>query len=697
MAARDGASPKNNQDARRQISPSEGRLYVVPETSPSPTTSPHEIAKLRPPRGGNGGGGEHHSSELKEPTRLPHIPPQRAIIGVLGDAAAVFKESLSFAYRADPGTTKARLLFSGLQAIQFLAYGELARRVFTTLRTSSSVTEPHVFLPVVGAFLLKGVLDALQGRSQLAEQIQQSKVETRVQERIRELSPKSLERLNHPDVNRDYKLVCWGGIWGLTGASAEIIKATGALASLSIAVGFVGWYASPAASALLAAAVLYPVWKTYQLAILQMDHEQEVAQRRSKATESSWSRVWPHTARLYRLLGIQTNMDEKAEVQRAEVVTLEQSLAKKKSLYNDIGHGVAALGGIATFLSLASKIHGGVISSEIAMFVGITMVPLFFTSLDSIGNALVTLVRGKPVLDAMRRLQKAREDECRSEGTGSIEWRSQEGGRISFKDVHFAYPTNREGARPVPILSGLSLDIEPGTKVAIVGDNGAGKSTLIQLLDRSYSATEGEISINGTRVADVTDTNLFRGLKCLPQNVQQIDGHTLREFLTLGRTAAGIAEDGALLERILNALQINKLLLKEVESIDGEPIKVFPHGLDTVMGPHHHGVQLSGGELSLLYSAYMLYSGASVIIFDEPEKAISEERQKLLFEALNTLDELLGYRPTLLLVTHTLARAITADKVLFVEKGTRGLSGYAPHEELLRSNPNYAEWYKRST
>jgi ABC-type multidrug transport system fused ATPase/permease subunit len=617
------------------------------------------------------------------------------ITSIIRDAQDVLIESFKFTYEAGPQATTMRIAFSMAQSLQFLAYGLLTKSIAEGIHKASSAYEPTILLPIIAVFAFKGTLDLLQSRSQNSESIQQSNVEVLVQERIRDISPQSLERLNHPAINRDYKLVCLGGIWGLTGTSTEIIKAAGTVTSMTIAIVFAATHIPWFCAAVMASAVLYPLYKSYKLSGLVNSHEQEIAQKKAQAAESAWSRVWPNTARLYRILGIQSKIDNMVAEKRSEILKTEEALVAIKNRYSDIGHGLAAVGGTFAFLSIVSQVKNGSLGIETGLFVGISLMPMFYSSFDSLTMGMIALVKGKPVLDAMSRLEIAKTDECRGQGDSKIDW-SNKGASIKLINLHFAYPAKQENARVVPILKDVSLEIEPGTFLSIVGDNGAGKSTLMQLLDRSYRATAGDVTVNDIAVTKVSDSNLFYGLKCLPQQVQQIDGSTLKDFLSFGRERSGVEQDYVLLERILSHLGVDQMLNEEVEALDGGKIKKFPEGLNTKMGAQDGGVTLSGGELSFLYAAYMLYSHAQVLCFDEPEKAISQERQKKLFDCLINIESLIGYRPTILLVTHSLERAIATDKLLFVEKGSSGIGGFGTHQELLESCPNYGAWYQRS-
>lgn len=450
-------------------------------------------------------------------------------------------------------------------------------------------------------------------------------------------------------------------------------------------------------SLFLACGALYPIFKTYHLMNLQISHEKGAAEKRTKATEMSWLRTWPIYARLYRTLGVQKQMDEKAIGARNEVAAMEKELVSKKNDFNDLSSVVSSTLGAGALYCLVNGVLKGSIATEVALFVGTAIVPMFFSSLDGVGSAFVALARGKPVIDAMRRLEKAAKEETKLEGSEEIQWEDRQGARLTARNVRFAYPVTVKGEMAVPILNNISIEIEPGTFVAIVGDNGAGKSTLLQLIERSYAPTSGEILINNTSIANVTDDNLFKRLKCLPQGAQQIDGLSLRDLLESVRAGAGKEPNDNLLNAILSAIGFDTLLNKEVDGEDGKKIKAFPQGLDTVMGSQHHGVTLSTGERSLLYISCFLYAEPSMVVLDEPEQGLSEELKNRLFTTLRDIENVLGYKPTIALVTHVIPEAIKAEKVMYVKKGHSGIAGYGAHNELLESNPDYADWYRRST
>ncbi len=622
----------------------------------------------------------------------------RSVVKVVSGTASVFRESFNFAYEAAPSLTKYRMGFAVAQAGQMLVYGALFRALSEGMKHASSVFHPAVLLPVGGAIAIKLFIDAAQSRSQNAIELQQANVDARVQEKIRSLSPQSLERLNQPKISFDHKLVSWGGIWGLTGASNHIIQGAGTAAALAISTGFIAAYSPLWVTGLVALSVLYPAYKTYKLAVRTTEHEFAMSEKRLRALESAWSRTWPNMARLLRVLGVQQEMDSRVESKRSEIVCAEKRLANEKNRYNDVGHLVNAAAGLTFGLSVLNEVIRGSLAIENALFVVTVALPIFQSSIETFTGGLLAIVRGRPVLEAMDRLTRAKKEECNDHGSQEIAW-NHTAATIDIKDLHFAYPVKNAGGRLIPILRDVNLKIEPGSLVSIVGDNGAGKSTLMQLLDRSYQPISGSLHIDGCDIANVTDANLFRGMRALPQNVQMLSGFSVEEFISWGRKASGLPEDPQLLKKIMDSIGASELFDDEVELADGSKLKRFPNGIKTKMVAADGGVDFSGGEMAMLYIAYMLYSEPKILCLDEPEKALSQERQKKVYKTLFSIEELLGYKPTILLVTHNLDRAVESKdaKILFVDKKASGVGGFGTHQELMASCADYADWFTRST
>ncbi len=215
-------------------------------------------------------------------------------------------------------------------------------------------------------------------------------------------------------------------------------------------------------------------------------------------------------------------------------------------------------------------------------------------------------------------------------------------GEVEYKDVHFHYPTRTD----IEVLKGLSMKVEAGKKIALVGASGAGKSTILQLLQRFYSIQKGEILVDGKSIYDYP-IEVFRfNLGLVPQEVLLFGG-SIRENLLYGKPDATEAE----------------LIEAAKQSNSWEFISEFPEGLDTKVG--ERGVKLSGGQKQRVAIARAILRNPAILLLDEATSALDAESEQVVQDALNNLME----GRTSLIIAHRLATIRDADKIYVVDKG----------------------------
>ncbi len=226
-------------------------------------------------------------------------------------------------------------------------------------------------------------------------------------------------------------------------------------------------------------------------------------------------------------------------------------------------------------------------------------------------------------------------------------------GDIVFNKVQFRYP-----ARPdVEVLKGVSLSVESGRKIALVGQSGAGKSTIVQLLMRYYPIGGGSITVDGRSLTEFNVTDLRQNIAVVPQEVMLFGG-TIAENISYGRPGASEA-DIREAARKANAL----------EFING-----FPERLETVVG--ERGVKLSGGQRQRIAIARAILKDPAILILDEATSSLDAESERLVQEALDVLMQ----DRTTIIIAHRLATIRKVDRIYVLRDGQIAEAG--THEEL---------------
>ena len=232
---------------------------------------------------------------------------------------------------------------------------------------------------------------------------------------------------------------------------------------------------------------------------------------------------------------------------------------------------------------------------------------------------------------------------------------------IRIEDIHFAYGDGPD------VLNGITLAIEPGEKVALVGASGGGKSTLVQVLIGLYPARSGMIYYDGVPVNQI-------GLDVVRENVATVLQHpalfndTVRMNLTLGREIPDVD--------LWQVLEIAQLM---------ETVRNMDNNLDTIVG--RQGVRLSGGQRQRLAIARMILSDPRVVILDEATSALDAETEYNLHVAMN---DFLSRRTTII-VAHRLSAIKQANHVYVFEDGQ--ISEQGSHRSLLSQDGLYAKLY----
>ncbi len=237
--------------------------------------------------------------------------------------------------------------------------------------------------------------------------------------------------------------------------------------------------------------------------------------------------------------------------------------------------------------------------------------------------------------------------------------------RVSLRlhQVTFSYPQ-----QPSPALEKVSLQIEAGEHIAILGRTGCGKSTLLQLLTRAWDPAEGEILLNNQPLGQFNEATLRRAMSVVPQRVHLFSA-TLRDNLLLASPGASDARLAQTLERV----GLAKLLEDS--------------GLNSWLG--EGGRQLSGGELRRLAIARALLHDAPVMLLDEPTEGLDATTES---QILDLLAEVMREK-TVLMVTHRLRGLARFNQIIVMDNGK--IIEQGSHAELLAEQGRYYQFKQR--
>ncbi len=231
-------------------------------------------------------------------------------------------------------------------------------------------------------------------------------------------------------------------------------------------------------------------------------------------------------------------------------------------------------------------------------------------------------------------------------------------GRIEFRGVNFSFDRSKK------TLSNVSLTIEPGDIVGIVGTTGAGKSTLINLLMRYYDHYEGDILVDGINIKDI-DMQFYRSEIGYVQQEPMMFHDSIFANIAYGSPSAKI-------EEVIHAAEVANA---------HEFIARLPDGYDTVLG--ERGTGLSGGERQRISIARAVLKNPSILFFDEATASVDSETESLIQDAI---EKLISGRTTLM-IAHRLSTLRKANKIIVVDKGE--ILEMGSPEELMEKKGKY--------
>jgi len=342
------------------------------------------------------------------------------------------------------------------------------------------------------------------------------------------------------------------------------------------------------------------------------------------------------------------------------VFKLGMNMTKKTGILTPMMHFVISIG-IAGVIWLGSYLittnqltPGGFVSFITALLMLYHPIKSIGSNFTNVQMSLLAIERVFGLLETQPSI-KSKKDAIKISGLARS---------ISFEGINFEYENGR------PVLQNVSLNVDKGKTIALVGNSGGGKSTLVNLLPRFYDVKGGSIKIDGVDIRDIDVDSLRSQIAIVFQDNVLFAG-TIRANILLGKSDATD-------EEIHKA--IKSACLEEF-------ISSLPLGLDTEIG--ERGTKLSGGQKQRVAIARAFLKNAPIVILDEATSALDNKSEEIVQQAIYNLME----DRTVFVIAHRLSTVKNADNIVVIDHGQIREQG--THEELLQKEDSvYAALYK---
>ncbi len=352
-----------------------------------------------------------------------------------------------------------------------------------------------------------------------------------------------------------------------------------------------------------------------------------------------------------------------------------------KKVYAHFQERIFDLGKVQIHFSLLAELAGTLLLVAILLWSGalvlndtltagalIAILQLTGMLMSSTGQLAMTYIQVQEAKVAFDRMYEFASMEGEQED-GSVEGATIQFNSLKVEQVSFRFP-----GRP-RLLEDISLEVEKGECVALLGESGSGKSTLLQILQGFYTPEEGEILINGYPLSDYTLSDYRKTLGVVSQDIKIFNGTVLDNIL-LGE----IPEDST------DLVQLPGLL--KLQAYGFEPFfEQLPQGLATIVG--EEGINLSGGQKQMLALARALYRQPQLLLLDEPTAAMDRKLRNFVMDLIDSLKKEMA----ILLLTHELGTTRRADRMYILEDKRIGIWG-SHHELIAQGNNLYASSWK---
>ena len=353
---------------------------------------------------------------------------------------------------------------------------------------------------------------------------------------------------------------------------------------------------------------------------------------------------------------------ERFRTKTGQAITARVDVTVRQTLFSLAVTATTAIGtamvlGVGTYHAIQGRITAGELLVVLA-YIAAVYKPLETISytVGTLQDNLVGLRMAFHILDTEPVVQEAANPQSIGRASGAVR----------FEGVHFEYP-GRAGT-----LTDISLDVQPGQVVAIVGPTGAGKTTLMNLIPRFYDPQRGRVLLDGHDVRTLSLDSLRRQISMVAQE-PVLFGGTIADNIRYGRLEATMDE-----------------IVEAARSANAHDfIERLTDGYQTEIG--ERGVRLSGGERQRICVARAFLKDAPILILDEPTSSIDSKTEAIILDAL---DELMVGRTTFM-IAHRLSTVRHADLIATLDRGR--LVEQGTHDELIARDGLYKQMHDVQT
>ncbi|SCY30080.1 ABC-type multidrug transport system, ATPase and permease component [Pseudobutyrivibrio sp. AR14] len=365
-----------------------------------------------------------------------------------------------------------------------------------------------------------------------------------------------------------------------------------------------------------------------------------------------------------RVLRAFCQVDEEAEAfqnKTSNLAEMQIHTGKISALLNPVTYVIVNIGIVGLIYVSAQRVDRGfILRGDVVALVN--YMGQILVELIKLANLIVLLMKAFPSADRVCEIMEMKSDERCHEITATADETFIAKGAISIKNVSFSYNNSNEMD-----LEGISLEIEPGSTLGIIGGTGSGKSTLLKLLTHTYDVSEGSIEIDGRDVKTLSDSSIAIIFGIVPQKASLFSG-TIRSNMTMYKQDASDDE----INSALNIAQASDFIAKK-------------EGLDTIVSAR--GNNFSGGQKQRLTIARALMGKPAILVLDDSASALDLSTEAHLRKALSEL----SWNPTIIIVSQRASSVKDADQILVLEDGKS--VGLGTHAQLLSKCEEYEEIY----